>query len=91
MKPQTLLGSALLSVLALASAQTALAADAASSKEKCFGISKAGQNDCANAAGTHACSGQTKVDNSPDDWKYVAAGTCTKLGGKTAAPAPKKS
>ena len=89
MKTQTLLGSALVGLLALASSQAALAADSPTAKEKCYGISKAGQNDCANEAGTHACSGQSKVDNSPDDWKYVAAGTCTKLGGKMAAPGKK--
>ena len=86
MKSQTLLGSGRASLLALASAQAVLAADAPSSKEKCYGISKAGQNDCANEAGTHSCAGQTKANNSPDDWKYVTTGTCTKLGGKTSAP-----
>jgi len=91
MKPQTLLGSALVGLLALASSQAVLAADTAAGKEKCYGISKAGQNDCANATGTHACSGQSKVDNAADDWKYVATGTCTKLGGKMTGPAPKKS
>ena len=30
----------------------------AQEKEKCFGIAKAGQNDCANLAGTHTCAGQ---------------------------------
>jgi len=87
MDSQTLVRSALVGLIALAGTQGALAAaDPAAGKEKCYGISKAGQNDCANATGTHSCAGQTKADNSPDDWKYVAAGTCTKLGGKTAAP-----
>jgi uncharacterized membrane protein len=49
------------------------------SKEKCFGIAKAGQNDC--AAGKHACSGQSTVDNDPVSWKYVTKGTCEKIGG----------
>ena len=57
----------------------AMAQDAA--KEKCFGIAKAGQNDCANLAGTHSCAGQAKVDNDKGEWKYVAAGTCAKMGG----------
>ena len=34
----------------------------AAEKEKCFGISKAGQNDCASISGAHSCSGQAKVD-----------------------------
>jgi uncharacterized membrane protein len=87
MDSQALVRTALLGLIALGTAQGALAAtDPAADKEKCYGVSKAGQNDCANTAGTHACAGQTKVDNSPDDWKYVAAGTCAKLGGKPAAP-----
>jgi uncharacterized membrane protein len=35
----------------------------------------------------HACAAQgAKVDNDPMEWKYVAKGTCEKMGGKTAAP-----
>ena len=88
MDSQALVRTALVGLMALGAGHGVLAAttDPAASKEKCYGISKAGQNDCANATGTHACAGQTKADNSPDDWKYVAAGTCTKLGGKTSAP-----
>ncbi|MEO8123066.1 MAG: DUF2282 domain-containing protein [Burkholderiales bacterium] len=86
------LASALASVLALGLADAAAAADAAG-KEKCYGIAKAGQNDCANLSGSHSCAGQAKADGSIDDWKYVAKGTCQKLGGKTAdgaKAAPKK-
>lgn len=64
-------------------------------KEKCFGIAAAGQNDCANASGTHSCAGQSKVALSTDDWKYVAKGTCKTMKGMTAEDikmmAPKKS
>jgi uncharacterized membrane protein len=52
------------------------------SQEKCFGISKAGENSCANAAGTHSCAGQSTADYSGGDWKLVAAGTCESMGGK---------
>lgn len=54
---------------------------AAQEKEKCFGIAKAGQNDCANLAGTHTCSGQAKVDMDKGEWKYVAKGTCKSMKG----------
>jgi len=88
MNSQALIRTALFGLIALgAASQAAFAADAP--KEKCYGVSKAGQNDCANDAGTHACAGQSKADNSPDDWKYVAAGTCAKMGGKTTPPAKK--
>ena len=55
-------------------------------QEKCFGIAKSGQNDCAAANGAHSGAGQRKMDNGPSDWKYVAKGTCEKAGGKMAAP-----
>jgi hypothetical protein len=57
------------------------AADAGSDKEKCFGIAKAGQNDCASVMGTHSCAGQAKKDLDPTEWKYVAKGGCAKAGG----------
>ena len=75
-----ILSSALASVMAAG----LVAPAAAQSKEKCYGIAKAGQNDCANTAGTHSCAGQSKVDMSKDDWKYVAKGTCKQLKGMTA-------
>jgi uncharacterized membrane protein len=52
-----------------------------SPKEKCFGIVKAGQNNCASLSGAHSCAGQAQVSLSPDEWKYVPAGTCKQLKG----------
>ena len=75
-----ILSSALASVMAAG----LVAPAAAQSKEKCYGIAKAGQNDCSNLSGTHSCAGQSKVDNAPDEWKYVAKGTCKDLKGMTA-------
>lgn len=54
---------------------------AAQDKEKCFGIAKAGQNDCASLSGTHSCAGQSKVDMDKMEWKYVAKGTCKDMKG----------
>jgi uncharacterized membrane protein len=52
--------------------------------EKCYGVAKAGQNDCGTAK--HACAGLgAKTANDPTEWKYVAKGTCESMGGKTAA------
>lgn len=61
-------------------------ASAKADQEKCYGIAKAGQNDCATTNGAHSCAGQSKIDNGPHEWKYVAKGTCEKAGGKLAAP-----
>ena len=73
--------SALASVLALGLLDSAAAQGKA--KDKCFGIAKAGQNDCANLSGSHSCAGQSKVDNDTGEWKYVAKGTCKDLKGLT--------
>jgi uncharacterized membrane protein len=56
-------------------------------REKCYGIAKAGQNDCGTAS--HTCAGKAKRDNQPDEWKYVPKGTCEKMGGKKTPPSGK--
>lgn len=80
---QTVATAAVASLLALGAAGNALAAD----KEKCYGISKAGQNDCGGKYAKHSCAGQSKTDNDPNDWKYVDKGSCEKMGGKMTAAA----
>lgn len=95
MKHQLLLATALASVMASGISTNTYAADP--TKEKCYGIAKAGQNDCANMAGTHSCAGQAKTDRDVGEWKLVAKGTCKSLGGllyveaKTKFSAEKKS
>ena len=64
---------------------------AAQEKEKCYGISVAGQNDCANLSGSHSCAGQSKVGTDVNEWKYVAKGTCASLKGMTAEAAKEKA
>ncbi|QJR16302.1 DUF2282 domain-containing protein [Usitatibacter palustris] len=61
---------------------------AAEGKERCYGVAKAGQNDCGTAS--HGCAGASKKDNDPVEWKYVPKGTCEKAGGKLVAPSDKK-
>lgn len=60
-------------------ATTAAAADESAATEKCYGVAKAGMNDC--AAPTHACSGQSKAERSKTDWVKLPAGTCERLAG----------
>jgi uncharacterized membrane protein len=86
-KTQRILHTAVATLVAVGLAQAAQAQDA-KDREKCYGVAKAGQNDCGTAA--HTCAGKAKKDNAPDEWKYVAKGTCEKLGGKTQPPPPKK-
>ncbi|HTN50412.1 MAG TPA: DUF2282 domain-containing protein [Burkholderiaceae bacterium] len=47
-------------------------------KEKCYGVAKAGQNDCEAGPGT-TCAGTSKTDYQGNSWKYVAKGTCTSM------------
>ena len=47
-------------------------------KEKCYGISLAGQNDCAAGPGT-SCAGSSKKDFQGNAWKLVPKGTCTTI------------
>jgi uncharacterized membrane protein len=81
-----------LSVAAAVAGAVSLAAVAATTpavaagKVKCWGVAKAGQNDCANAAKTHSCAGQSKVSFSGQDWKSVASkADCMKMGGQLKA------
>lgn len=92
MNHRLIASSALASVLALGLAGTAAAQDKeGKGKEKCFGVAKAGQNDCANLSGTHSCAGQSKADNAADEWKYVPKGTCKDMKGLTEAEAKAKA
>ena len=88
MDQQSLIRAALIGLVALGTAGSPALAQQGD-KEKCYGVAKAGQNDCANAAGTHSCAGQAKRDNDPGEWKFVAKGTCEKMGGKVTVPAKK--
>lgn len=91
MNQRLALTSALASVVALGLVGTAAAQEKNKDKEKCFGVAKAGQNDCANLSGSHSCAGQSKVDNGADEWKYVAKGTCKDMKGTTEAEAKMKA
>jgi uncharacterized membrane protein len=78
------LAAAVGSLISMGVTATAVAGDKAG-KEKCYGIAKAGQNDCGTAK--HACAGQgAKTDKDPMEWKYVNKGECDKMGGKSAPP-----
>ena len=61
---------------AVASAVAGLAGTAtAQEQEKCFGVSLAGENDCAAGPGT-TCAGTSTVDYQGNAWTLVPAGTC---------------
>lgn len=70
------------SLLALGIVAAAPASQAAS-MDKCFGVAKAGQNDCAGISGLHSCKGSSTTSYDPGDFKAVPTGTCAKMGGLT--------
>ncbi len=78
MNQRAMIAAAAASLMSLA---LVAAPAAAQEKEKCFGIAKAGQNDCASISGVHSCAGQSKVDMDKGEWKYVAKGTCKAMKG----------
>jgi uncharacterized membrane protein len=71
----TLKTAALVGAVAAAFAATAVHAQ---EKEKCYGVSLAGENDCAAGPGT-TCAGTSKVDYQGNAWTLVDAGTCMTL------------
>lgn len=75
---QTIINSALAGVLALGLAGNALAAEQKQG-EKCYGVAKAGKNDCQTAASS--CAGSSKEDGNPTAFIFVPKGTCEKIAG----------
>jgi uncharacterized membrane protein len=75
--------------LTQAEASAALAAH----KEKCYGVSLKGQNDCAAGPGT-TCQGTSTMDFQGNSWKFVQGGTCASIqvpGGGHGSLTPIKS
>ncbi len=82
MKSTALIASAMATVIALAASVAAKAEDA--KNEKCFGVAKAGQNDCATAS--NSCAGTSTRDAQKDAFLYVPAGICAKIAGGSLTP-----
>jgi len=72
------LPTVLAGALAMGLVMASHAEEAAQPMEKCFGVAKAGENDCKAGAGT-TCAGTSKVDYQKNSYKLVPAGTCTKI------------
>ena len=53
--------------------------------EKCYGIAKAGKNDCA-STGNNSCGGTSKVTGDPKAWIYVPEGYCDRIVGASTTP-----
>ena len=90
MSQLNLVSSALAAALSLGLGASAVHAEDKAAKEKCYGIAKAGANDCASLSGAHSCAGQAKADGEAADWKFVAKGSCKNMNGLSAEEAKAK-
>ena len=82
-----IVSSAIAGLVSLAVSGAADAQDKpAAAKEKCYGVAKKAANDCGTA--THSCAGQAAADNAPEEWKFVAKGTCESMKGSLKKPVP---
>jgi uncharacterized membrane protein len=88
MDQKTLVAAAVAGLFALGVHGGALAQD--KDQEKCWGVAKAGKNDCGSNKTSHSCAGQSKMDYDPNDFKVVKAGTCVKMGGSMTQGEPGK-
>ena len=82
MKNTALIASAMAAVIGLGAAVSAKAED--TKNEKCYGVAKAGQNDCATAS--NSCAGTTTSDAAKDAFLYVPVGICAKIAGGSLMP-----
>ncbi len=91
MDRESLIRSAIAGVLAagVTLSSSAMAQDK-KDMEKCWGVAKAGQNDCGSNKTSHSCAGQSKKDYDPNDFKAVKTGTCEKMGGSLVQGKPGK-
>lgn len=80
-KTSLVLAAAMAAALATATTAPAFADEG---MEKCYGITKAGMNDCKTADGS--CAGSAKMDHQKDAFVAVPAGTCAKIAGGSLEP-----
>jgi uncharacterized membrane protein len=80
----TLSMAAIAGAVAFAAVNFSAAPAMAQEKEKCFGVAKAGKNDCQTA--NSSCAGTSKADGQGDAWIFVPAGTCAKLNNGSLQP-----
>jgi uncharacterized membrane protein len=82
-----LIGTAVIAALTMPLASGAQAGPAPKptfDAEKCYGVSKAGKNDCQTA--NSSCAGTARRDGQKDAWIYIPAGTCDKVVGGSLQP-----
>ncbi len=78
MEKNQILTVAIGGLLAISLTGNANAADK-TEMEKCYGVAKAGANDCASNKSSHSCAGQASKNNDPTDFVVLPKGTCNKI------------
>ncbi len=76
--------AAISSLLAIGTTALTPSTAEAAEKEKCYGVSKAGKNDCATS--TTSCAGTATKDNQKDAFVIVPKGLCDRLVGGSTTP-----
>jgi uncharacterized membrane protein len=72
--------AAMMAKMKAAQEAAAMAANTKAAPQKCFGVAKAGKNDCAAGPGT-SCAGTATKDGQKNAWAYVINGSCEKIVG----------
>lgn len=83
MKKQAILTTAIGGLLAMSLAGAANAADQKVEMEKCYGVAKAGMNDCGSKKSGHSCAGQASKNSDANDFVALPKGTCNKIANGT--------
>lgn len=86
----TLIAGAFAVSLAGTAGSAAFAQGDAAAKEKCYGVVKAGKNDCGAKDGSHSCAGHASLDGHGGEFVALPKGVCEKLVGGTLEPSDKQ-
>jgi uncharacterized membrane protein len=88
MKKRVLIASAVAAAIAgpaIVMGQAGPAPEPSFKAEKCYGIAKAGKNDCA-STGNNSCAGTSKANADPRAWIFVPAGYCERIVNGSTTP-----
>ncbi|MFT6106308.1 MAG: putative membrane protein [Rickettsiales bacterium] len=79
MNKKTFISSVIIGAASIVIATTP--ALAKSQMEKCYGVVKAGKNDCSHLKGAHSCAGSAATDGDKNEWIYLPKGACKRIVG----------
>ena len=80
------IAAAIGALLVAGSAQAGEMGQPKGDKVKCYGIAKAGKNDCGSKAAGHSCAGQSSKNADANDFIALPAGTCDKIANGSTSP-----